>query len=205
MAFNRISTVLYTSYNQEILRGLDALVPMYSYNCKDTMERINLLRSVYDPQDDKRYYHNDTIEFVNYDPSTTNIIDRAVSGLQSYHMNPIDKFFKLRSAELNTTTNRAAVELQQRLSERTDDIHKIIQIPYNFLQETRLCRSKLVLNYGGKVIDVSKDNLVEFFYYPAEATGVASSNGLIWDIYGVTEVLSDFSAQTRFPSTFMPI
>ena len=135
-----------------------------------------------------------------FDPSYLNVVDRAVSGIQSYHIPPNDKFFKLSSLEFGKNAKEPVdTDLEAALAMREEEIHNIIQFPENYIAETAIQRDKFLFGFCGKVIDSDETLVSRITHYPPEAVMIGSSTGKYFDIYGVCEALSWQQIRKRYP------
>lgn len=183
---------LYIKFRDEIMAGLCEFKMFYLSKVEGHHDKITFLRSLYSPKDDMAYYHNEAFDYQNYDPTPLNIVDRAISGFQSYHINPVDQFFELRNVQQDQEADTSHTLLKA-LKKRTMDIHKIIQRPQNFRVETLFLRDKLLFNIGAKTVDIDKEGDVAFYHYAPEELAFGSSRSCVrclWDQGGVNLVSS---------------
>ena len=189
-----------------VKKGLEQLKGFFIAERTDYLQRLKYIRSVFLPEDkldEMNNYYTGSYDGENYnfrifDPTVGNIVDRATSGMITYHLNPKDKYFSLTDLFYKSGEN-VGVERMKALKARTEDIHKLIQLPGNFLAEAKLTRDKMVFGIGGKVIeDEGADLAATLFHYAPEELALGSTNGKSFDIFGVCENLTPFEFGQRF-------
>lgn len=173
--------------------------------CEDETNRTmyDILNSYFTPGFGKDYGHNDehTNDLLNPTPADT--LERAVSGIISFHYSPSEPFMGLKKrdyVEMEDTEATENAEDAKALNARTHSIRSIIQSPENFSVMTQAARETLKVGVCGKTVDPDPVNMASMQYYPFDQIGVATSNGKILDIYMVCEELTRFQARMRFPS-----
>ena len=187
-------------------KGLAPLQAFYFIHNKKMLERFIAIEGVFMPSDtlsDPGNYFvggsdGEMFNFKNYDPTPINIVSRATSGMMSYHLNPRDKFFSLKRANYRSV-EPDNVDMDKSASDRENDIHTIMQLPENFITEAKMLRDKMVSGLGGKVIESQVENMVaSHIHYPPRDLGLGSTNGKVFDIFGVYENLTLFEMKMRF-------
>ncbi len=194
-------------FKETIIGGLKDLKKFYLCEFSSYMGRYNYIRSVIAPtdyiDDFKDYYKGDyedrEIDYSIYDPTIPNICERSVSGMGTYHMNPRDTYFDIQDLFFKKEEEKNTTDLAKALQDMTQDIHKLGQLPLNFIENLKMMRDKMYFGIGGKVIESEGTTLpAEIVHYSPEELAIGSSNGKKYDIFGVKEELSLFSFKTRF-------
>lgn len=193
-------------YGPLIKKGLEAFNGYFFKHNSYFRNKMQYVRAVYAPDDDlgnmQDYYEGsndgESFNFKSYDPIPGNIVERATSGMMSYHLNPRDKFFALTRFGYKTEQEPNA-NFDKLAKQREDDIHQIMQIPSNFLAEAKFIRDKMLFGVSGKVIESEVEKITASIeQYPPEALGVGTTNGKVFDIFGVCETLTGFELAMRF-------
>ncbi len=165
----------------------------------------DLITSFYTPGHGGKYGHNDEVECNMYNPSPENSLERALSGVLSYHLSPTEEFFglhPLRHLRVKKKKKAPLVDVIKALTERTKHIHSIIQDPENFSIMGQASREKLKIGLAAKTVDPDPLMVAKLQYYPYDMLGVGTSDGKSTDIHLVCEELNEFNARRRFPEPF---
>lgn len=174
---------------------------------QEMKEVFSEIRAMFLPYLDEKYMQSEEngMLFELYDPSYLGIVDRAISGIQSYHIPPNDEFFRLDSIEFGQQgKQKIDTDLEAALAKRQEEIHNIIQFPENYVAETSIQRDKFLFGFCGKVIDYDETIVARIMHYPPESVMVGSSNGKYFDVYGVCEMLSWQQIKKRYPKPLSP-
>lgn len=155
------------------------------------------LRASLMPSNSEKYVNTQSYQYDIFDPTPINSCQRALAGFMSSHYMPQDEFFKFM-IPLEDSQN-PDLELNQKLNERAEKCHSIIQQPSNFSQIFSYMRDKLVLGVGCVVVEPHKEIVSQITPHMPENCGFISSNGAIFDITFVREKLNSFQARMRFP------
>lgn len=191
-----------SSYLKIIAANLEAFRDLKAVHSSDVKETFAEVRSTFLPRLKQKYLQNDSTEmhYEMFDPSYLNAVDRAVSGIQSYHIPPNDVFFKLDTVDFGRVAKeKVDTDLEASLAKRQEEIHKVLQFPENYLAETAIQRDKFLFGFCGKVVEYDDTIVARIAHHPPESVLIGSSNGKFMDIYGICEDLTWQQIAKRYP------
>ena len=190
-------------FEGDLLSCLDQFTA--AFGTEERTQMYARLRAVFAPLDNSRYYDFSSLNlgtYNTYDPTVWNTIDRAVSSMMSYHLNPKDKFFKYKDIDVKSLVKKKEkVTEAQELSLLTEYAHYIYQAPSNFEVETMIQRDKLIFGVGIKTLDNDDQIVTRFEHYQPEDFGGLSSNAVDKDVLITRRRLTDFQARNKFIDT----
>ena len=194
-------------YNQKISAKLNELKTFFITENTGIQGRFQEIRSVYDQYDDQDDYvfEDSNSNMTLHDVRPREVVNRCVSGFGTYHLSPRDRFFSMDAINLDTVREETIdTDEKKALSDRTKEIHSVYQNANNFYTSLQVQRDKITFGIGGKIIAPDEELVARFHQYPPEDLARGSSNGLIYNIFGVREKLSAFQQRQRWPNPFMP-
>ena len=173
-------------------------------------ERFKCIRSVYDQWDDKEDYQDSGLDGETdlYDPVVRRTVTDVTSGWMSYHRNPKDRFFAIGDIDIEQVIKGGIdTDKEKAFADRSSDIHRVIQQATNYYEESKVQRDKITFGIGGKRLfrnpDSESEIVTNFQQYPPEDVARVSSNGLVYNVFGVREKLSKFNIKERWPRPIM--
>ena len=185
-------------YGDDFINALKGFIKYDLSGHRVHNDRFARQRAAFAPSDGASFYSFNDADYNNFDPSPVILVERAVSALMSYHLNPTDKFLVLEDIQAKFAKNVDLSKVKA-LDERGDLLHSIYQDPDNLFVQAQCTKDQLVFGFSTKTVEDDEDLIGRFVHYMPEETLLGSSNGRTFDIFGVKEMLTNFEAKQRFP------
>ena len=196
---------------ERVSDALKELPDFYIFDNSTNRAILDALNSIYAPQRNTRMYHGSDEEgndygYRNYDPTPENSFERACSGMNTYHISPLSKYFKMGRANFMEADleGKEDLDVDHALSRRTKTIHNILQEVKNFQVATACNRDKLRLGIAVKTVEEDVARVSGLRHFPPEDIALTTSNMLDLDVFGIREKLNRFRAKRRFSNPVWP-
>ena len=203
--------MLHEEFTTDVANAVQSLKGFLLYENSTNKHTINMLRSIYMPEQYSKFMHSNndgdlSYSYTQYDPIPENSFERACSGMMTYHISPLTQFFKLSQPVYSSLTGEEPSErLTKGLGNRTRAIHSIIQEVQNFQVVAQVNRDKLCFGLGCHVIEEDEQRVSKFSHIPTEDIALGTSNGTYLDVYGIRKELNMFQARQLFKNPLNPM
>ena len=187
-------------FDREVLGSFKFLHNLFLIKDNERYRDFLKIRAANRPFNSDHYFDFTTsnIRMQQYDPEAMNVLDQAVSGMMTYHYNPIDTFMELTDVSfLGKRQNRNNASVAKAIAERNHDIHLLLQSPHSLVTEANIHYDKILFGVACKRIRFDGEKFITT-HYPVEDAAIGSSDRQFHNIFGYREKMDAFAAQSVY-------